>query len=219
MNETVCGPDQAEVVGAGKYLRLIRRGRWEYVERTRTVGAAFIGAITTDGRLLVTEEYRIPVGRWVVGCPAGLVGDLDSLASESLAEAVGRELEEEAGYRPDSVRLLTAGPTSPGLSDEVIAVVLAEGLRRVGSGGGTASEQIRCQEVPLAEIDGWLADRERDGRLIDPKVYTVLYFIRCRSVGDLPTTPPAETRSFGPKSSDSRQGSGTPRSVSDRARD
>jgi ADP-ribose pyrophosphatase len=173
-------PEEVEVIGAGRFLRLVRRGTWEYVERTRPVGAAFIGAVTRDGRLLVTEEYRVPVGRWVIGCPAGLVGDLEGAGDEQLADAVRRELVEEAGYEPETVRLLTSGPTSPGQNAEVIAIVLAEGLRRTGPGGGTAEERIRCQEVPLAEIDGWLSDREREGRLIDPKVYTVLYFLRCR---------------------------------------
>jgi ADP-ribose pyrophosphatase len=175
---------EVEVIGAGRFLRLVRRGRWEYVERTRPVGAAFIGAVTPEGRLLVTEEYRVPVAAWVIGCPAGLVGDLAGAESEELAEAVRRELREEAGYDAAAVRLLTAGPTSPGQNAEVIAVVLAEGLRRVGPGGGESGEQIRLHEVPLDEIDGWLLAKEREGRLIDPKVYTVLYFIRCRE------TPP-----------------------------
>jgi ADP-ribose pyrophosphatase len=173
--------DEVEVIGTGLFLRLVRKSGWEYVERTRPVGSAFIGAITVDGRLIVTEEYRVPMGRWVIGCPAGLVGDLEGSESEQLADAVGRELVEEVGYQPGMVRLLTAGPTSPGQNAEVIAIVLADGLRRVGPGGGTAREQIRFHEVPLAEIDGWLSDREREGRLIDPKVYSVLYFIRCRS--------------------------------------
>jgi ADP-ribose pyrophosphatase len=181
MSDAATGSAEVEVLATGRFLRLVRRGRWEYVERSRPVGAAFIGAVTQDGRLLVTEEFRIPVNAWVIGCPAGLVGDLDESAGEGIVEAVGRELVEEAGYEPTTVRVLTAGPTSPGQNAEVITIVLAEGLRRVGPGGGTPEEQIRCHEVPLGEIDVWLAEREREGRLIDPKVYSVLYFIRCRS--------------------------------------
>ena len=176
--EPPLGP--AVELASGKYLRLLRRGKWEYVERTKPVGAAFIGAVTPEGCLLVTEEYRVAVDAWVIGCPAGLVGDIDEFASEELFEAVARELQEEAGYRPESVRLLTRGPTSPGQITEVIATVLAEGLRRVGKGGGIDGEQIRIQEVPLRDIDQWLLEKEAEGRLIDPKVYTVLYFVKMR---------------------------------------
>jgi ADP-ribose pyrophosphatase len=179
MNDTP--QDAVEVLGAGRFLRLVRRGRWEFVERTKPVGAAFIGAVTTDGKLLVTEEFRVPVNAWVIGCPAGLVGDVQGAEAEQLAEAVARELREEVGYDAGSVQLMTAGPTSPGQNTEVIAIVLATDLRKIGAGGGEGGEQINLHEIPLTEIDAWLVEKERQGRLIDPKVYTVLYFIRFRA--------------------------------------
>src|SRR5262245_57982429 len=163
--------DEVELLGAGRFLRLVRKGRWEYVERTGNIGAAFIGAVTPDGCLVLTEEFRVPVDAWVIGCPAGLVGDLEEAQTEKLTTAVGRELREEAGYEASSVRLLTMGPSSPGQSSEVIAVVLAEGLTRVGAGGGVEGELIRLHEIPLSQIDAWLLEKERQGRLIDPKVY------------------------------------------------
>ncbi len=166
-----------DVLGQGRFLRLVRRNGWEFVERTVRVRSAFIGAVTDDGRLLTTEEYREPVACPVIGCPAGLIGDGDA-AGESLEAGVLRELEEETGYRARRVTLLCQGPTSPGQTDEVIAIVLAEGLTRVGPGGGLAGERIAIQEIPLADIDAWLRAKVRGGALVDPKVYTVLYFLR-----------------------------------------
>lgn len=175
-----------DVLGEGRFLRLVRRNGWEFVERTRRVRSAFIGAVTDDGRLLVTEEYREPVLCSVIGCPAGLIGDGDA-ADESLETGVLRELEEETGYRAQRVTLLSEGPTSPGQTDEVIAIVLAEDLTKVGRGGGVAGETIAIQEIPLDEIDAWLLAKMRGGRLIDPKVYTVLHFLRQR--GATPSRP------------------------------
>ena len=40
-----------EVLGEGKFLRLVRRNGWEFVERTKPVRAAFIAALTDGGRL------------------------------------------------------------------------------------------------------------------------------------------------------------------------
>jgi len=172
--------DECEVLGCGKFLRLVRRRGWEYVERARPVRAAFIGAVTAEGCLLLTEEDRVPVGAAVIGCPAGLIGDVVGQEGEALEQGVNRELREEAGFEAGRVRLLSMGPTSPGQCDEVIHIVLADQLRRVGRGGGVEGENITVHEVPLDQVDHWLEARERAGRLIDPKVFTVLYFIRCR---------------------------------------
>jgi ADP-ribose pyrophosphatase len=174
-------PPADELLGQGRFLRLVRREGWEFVERVRPVRSVFIGGITTQGCLVITEEYRIPVGRWVVGFPAGLVGDEAGAEGESLETAVRRELREEVGFDAAKVTWLTEGPTSAGQTDEVIAIVLAEGLTRIGAGGGIGPEQIRHYEVPLAQVHGWLAERQRRGMLIDPKVYTLLYFVDQRN--------------------------------------
>ena len=167
-----------EVIGEGKHLRLVRKGHWEYAERSRPVRAVFIAAVTDDGKLLMTHEYRVPVGTTVIGFPAGLVGDTEGEEDEELETATRRELIEEAGYEPGQVEFLTRGPTSSGMVDEVIAVMLATRLRRVGEGGGIGGESIRVEEIPLGEIDAWLKARVAEGALIDPKVYTGLYFIK-----------------------------------------
>ena len=44
-------------------------------------------AVTIDGKLLLTEQYRIPVGRSVIELPAGLVGDEAGQEQEALATA------------------------------------------------------------------------------------------------------------------------------------
>jgi len=167
----------SETLGEGHFLRLVRRDGWEYVERTRPVRSVFIAAVTDQGRLLLTLEERIPVRRTVVGFPAGLVGDVAGEEDETLEAAVRRELLEETGFAATSVTVLTEGPTSPGMNTEVIAVMLAQGLRREGAGGGVAGEAIAVHEVPLEEVDAWLQARIAEGLLIDPKVYTGLYFL------------------------------------------
>ena len=169
----------AEVVALyeGKVLRMVKRGRWEYVERKKNIKAAFICALTDDRKLLVIKEFRIPLNRWVVGFPAGLIGDTEGLEDEAVEEAVKRELVEEAGYEAENVTVWTEGPTSAGLTSEVISLVFAEGLRKVGAGGGLPSEQIRNFEVPVRSISRWLAKAEAEGCIIDPKIFACLYFL------------------------------------------
>ena len=63
------------------------------------------------------------------------------------------------------------------MTDEIISFVRARGLERVGPGGGDASEAIRTHAVPLAEVDAWLAGRQRRGIPLDPKIFAALYWL------------------------------------------
>jgi ADP-ribose pyrophosphatase len=172
--------DEGTTLAQGRFLRLVRRGTWEYVERVNVRGAAAIVAVTDDGRLLLIEQPRPAVGKPVIELPAGLVGDEEGMEEEEMEAAAGRELVEETGFEAAKVELVAEGPTSPGLTSECIAIFVATGLRRVGSGGGTASEQITVYEVPLAEVETFLREQSDRGRAIDLKVYAGLYFARGR---------------------------------------
>lgn len=166
------------VVAQGKHLRLMRVGTWEYVERANISGIVGIIAVTDDGKLLLVEQYRPPVGKNVIELPAGLAGDVRGQEDEGLLAAARRELLEETGYEAAEMILLPSGPVSAGLSTEVVTMVRATKLRKVASGGGDASERITVHEVPLAEVVSLLGQMEASGRLVDLKVYVGLYFAR-----------------------------------------
>ena len=160
-----------EVIHEGKHLRFVKQGSWEHVERTRGDLAVVIVAATDSGALLLVEQMRLPVQRRVIELPAGLVGDIHGQEQESALVAAARELEEETGYRAASLEVICTGPISPGLTTETIVLLRAKGLKRVGPGGGDASEEITVHEVPLKELETWLEGKRRDGVLVDPKVY------------------------------------------------
>jgi len=132
--------------------------------------------VTDEGRLVLIEQFRIPVQARVVELPAGLVGDSAGDEGESIETAARRELEEETGYMPWELRELTSGPPSAGMSSEVVTFLLATKLERKGAGGGDHSEAIEVHEVQLAEVPRWLEKRRDRGTLVDPKVYAGLYF-------------------------------------------
>ncbi|HXH00853.1 MAG TPA: NUDIX hydrolase, partial [Xanthomonadaceae bacterium] len=94
-----------EVLHAGKWLRLMRRGRWEYAERSTGDGmAVIVVAATPDDHVLFVEQPRVPIGARTIEMPAGLVGD--DHAHDTLEAAALRELEEETGWRAGRVDVL-----------------------------------------------------------------------------------------------------------------
>jgi ADP-ribose pyrophosphatase len=164
------------ILAEGRFLRLIKCGRWEYADRTNSSGAAVIVAVTDERKLLLIEQHRIPVDRRVIELPAGLAGDLPGSESEALATAARRELLEETGYEAKEMTWLASGPPTAGLASEIVTYFLAGGVRRVNGGGGDGHEKIQVHEVPLKDVDGWLQQKMTEGLLVDPKVYAGLYF-------------------------------------------
>jgi ADP-ribose pyrophosphatase len=168
---------ESETLCNGQWLRLKRRGRWEYAERTNPGGAVMIIAVTPDERILFVEQPRPAIERHTIEMPAGLVGDEDARADEGFLETARRELVEETGWRAGSLHLLVEGPPSAGMSNEVMGFVLARELERVGKGGGDATESILVHEIPRPEALDWLLERHRAGASIDPKVFAGLYML------------------------------------------
>jgi ADP-ribose diphosphatase len=165
------------VLGQGRFVRLIRRGHWEYADRIQARAAVMIIPVTDDGRLVLIEQHRVPLGAKVLELPAGLVGDIAGEEDETLITAAQRELLEETGYEAERMELLMSGPPSAGMCSEIITFFMASGLSRVGPGGGDHLEDIVVHEVPLTDVTDWLLSRASEGMLVDPKIYAGLYFV------------------------------------------
>lgn len=167
--------DQPTTMCEGKYLRLVKRGHWEYAERTNAGSAVIVIAVTPEDKLLFVEQFRVPMNAPTIEMPAGLVGDLD--AHDTMEEAARRELLEETGWQAAEVKVLMVGPTSSGMSNELIAFVRARGLSRVHAGGGDESEDITVHEVPVADAPRWLTEKMAAGYSMDPKLWAGLWLL------------------------------------------
>ncbi|WP_426689030.1 NUDIX hydrolase [Rhodanobacter ginsengiterrae] len=166
-----------ETLCEGRWLSLRKRGRWEYAERNNPGGAVIILAVTPQDKVLFVEQYRVSILQNTIEMPAGLVGDLPGQSGEDVLLAAQRELEEETGYRCERMEFIHQGPSSSGMSTEMIAFARAWDLQKVGPGGGDESENIVVHEVPRGEAGAWLFARAADGYSIDPKLFAGLWFI------------------------------------------
>jgi ADP-ribose pyrophosphatase len=162
---------EPEVVWRGRFIEARKLGKWEFVSRTGGVHAAVILAVDS-GHVLLVEQYRVPIGARCLELPAGLVGDGE--AGEEAAAAAIRELEEETGYRAERMTDLGRFHASPGMSSEGFTLLRAEGLARVGEGGGVAGEEIEVHRVKLEEVPAFAAARRATGVAIDSKLLLLL---------------------------------------------
>ncbi|MBN1870676.1 MAG: NUDIX hydrolase [Candidatus Omnitrophica bacterium] len=167
-----------KIIYNGKFLRFIKEGEWEYVKRSNCRAIVIIVAMTDDKRVLFVEQYRPAVGKKVIEFPAGLVGDHGSNKTESIMRAAKRELLEETGYQAGKITKIIEGPVSSGCCADIVTMVRAQDLRKVSCGGGDELEWIIVHEVPLNKTDPWLNRMRRKKYLVEPKIYTGLYFLK-----------------------------------------
>jgi ADP-ribose pyrophosphatase len=98
---------------------------------------------TDRKKMVITREYRIPLGGYEYGFPAGLVDE-----GESIEAAARRELKEETGL--DVTRFIKVSQpvySSAGMTDESVAMVYAECAGRLSIEENTDSEDIEVMLV------------------------------------------------------------------------
>lgn len=87
-------------------------------------GAVAVAALDADGKVVLVDQYRHPVGRRLLELPAGLL----DLPDEDPLAAAKRELAEETGLAARTWSVLVDVALSPGFTDEALRVFLAEDL-------------------------------------------------------------------------------------------
>jgi len=124
-------------------------------------GAAAVVPMKEDGTVILIRQYRHAAGGYIYEIPAGKLHP-----GEDPKLCAARELQEEIGYRADSLELLTSILTTPGFTDEVIHIYKGTGLTK-GKQDLDHDEVIEIVELPLEKaltqiIDGTI----RDGKTI-----------------------------------------------------
>ncbi|MGO4107382.1 NUDIX domain-containing protein [Paenibacillus sp. YAF4_2] len=139
-------------------------GRTATREIVKHPGAAAVMALL-DGKLLVVEQFRKPLEKFQIEIPAG---KLD--AGEDPLEAAARELEEETGYRADSLKLVSAFFTSPGFADEKLYLYFADQVT-LGTQHMDEDEYLQVEAITLEQAEAYIAE----GRISDAKTVLAVY--------------------------------------------
>ena len=95
------------------------------LEVVRHPGAAAIVPLKEDGTVILIKQFRHAAGGFIYEVPAGKLHP-----GEDPRECAARELEEEVGYRPGKLELVSSIWTAPGFTDEVIHIYKATELTK-----------------------------------------------------------------------------------------
>ena len=146
----------------------------EVVEHRPAVGVL---ALTDRGSVLLARQYRYAVGEETLEICAGLVEP-----GEDLRAAAEREMREELGVRPETLRELGGFYASPGFCTEFLTIFAAEGLS-ASSLPQDEDEDVSVREVPFGEIPRLMAR----GAFRDSKTFAALAWLMAKE-GMVPLT-------------------------------
>jgi ADP-ribose pyrophosphatase len=156
------------------------KGRWVFASRKEVpyqgkgLGDAvlIVPILVADGqpnRLVLEKEFRVPVGDYVYGLPAGLLEP-----GETIEETVRREMLEETGLEVVRCKRITpALYSSSGLSDEAAAIAYVD--VRATPGSKQALEGTEDIEVLLLDYGQVCQLCENTAVHMDAKAWTTLY--------------------------------------------
>lgn len=139
-------------------------GRTAAFEMVRHPGGAAALPVLDDGRVILIRQFRPAAGGTIWEIPAGRLEP-----GEDPADCIRRELEEEIGYRPGSVKPLCSMLSAVGFCDERVHLFMAGSLTAVPS-ALEDNEFIEPVPMPLEEALGLL----EAGEIVDAKTQLAL---------------------------------------------
>jgi ADP-ribose pyrophosphatase len=128
----------------------------------RSPGAVAAVPLHDDGTVVLVRQYRPPFDERIIEIPAGM----RDVVGEPVELTAHRELAEEVGLEAGRLELLSRFVPAAGMTDSVLHVFLATGLREVArQTHGPEEADMEVLRLPLDEAVAMVVD----GRICDAK--------------------------------------------------
>lgn len=165
---------------AVQYTDMVNQDRqWIFASRSKNSNPLNKNTLTPDAvvivpfhekyqKLVIIKEFRVPLGGYQYGFPAGLIDE-----GETIEQAGKRELFEETGLKVD--RILKRSPgifSSSGMTDESVSMLFVECKGEPSSEFNEASEDIEVMMVSVQQARDILHD---DTIKFDVKTWIVMH--------------------------------------------
>ena len=167
----------SELIYSGRVITVAKdtvkteNGNIAYREIVHHRGGAAILAVK-DGKVLMEKQYRNPYGKEIYEIPAGKRDE-----GETFEQTAMRELEEETGYSPEKIELLTKMYPSPGYTDEIIAIYFTDKFKK-GQIHFDENEFLTSSWMDIEEV----YDMIDKGLINDAKTIVALLMYKTRNV-------------------------------------
>ncbi|GEN91240.1 ADP-ribose pyrophosphatase [Tetragenococcus koreensis] len=114
-------------------------------------GGVGIIALTPENKMVFVRQFRKPLEKVILEIPAGKIDP----GENSHPEVTGkRELEEETGYKCDSMTYLSSMYLSPGFSDEMLYIYLANNIEKAAHPKAQDEDELlELYELTLDEAE------------------------------------------------------------------
>lgn len=105
-------------------------------------------ALTAEGKILMTKQYRQALGEVCIELPGGCVDKTDA----SFEDGIKRELLEETGYEFESIQSIGKISANPSTNTNLMHMFLATGGRKTKEQSLDANEEIDVYELSFDEL-------------------------------------------------------------------
>lgn len=141
---------------------------FEYVY-LKSRGTVAVAAFTEDNKMILTRQYRHPLGKVVYDIPGGAIE-----AGETPLQAALRELEEETGYTAEKIKWI--GRFSRGPSSQAITEIFFAKAKRKGT--FNLNEIVQVELMDFSQI----LQKILNGECLDAALVAATLLIKTKKI-------------------------------------